>query len=320
MTGLLDAIRAEIDPLEQRLGVLREMESLAAKLDGEGGGGAGPDGPSGERDRPNGAQAQRRRAGASPAPARPAPARRPSAAGGALGAKAEATLEVLRARDEWMSISEIADTLGDTTPAQLRDRLQRLARRELIEARGATVSRRYRAVASTPRPPRRDPEQVRADVPKTRDEVLGAVAEHGPAGFAVLVERTRLGRGQLLGRLQDLARAGRVVQNDDRTWQTTESKDAEIARRNGLKGMGAANHLSSLRGRVAAAIAADPDALTEPRLALHLGADREDVALACGGLLDDGEVALNPDGTYRTASLGGGPTPPPDGLRDEEAA
>lgn len=323
MTGLLDAIRAEIKPLEQRLGVLREMETLAVSLDGESGGDAGPDGSSGEGSRPRGAHAQRARAGVSPAPAATAPLRRPSAAGGALGAKTQAVLDVLRTRDEWMSVGEIARALDDgSTPQGIKGRLQTITKRGHAEARGATSARRYRATASAPpRPPRREPEQVRADAAKTRDEVLGAVAEHGPAGFAVLVERTRLSRGQLLGRLQELARAGRVVHNDDdRTWQTTESKDAEIARRNGLKGMGAARHLPQLRGRVAAAIAADPGALTEPRLALHLGADREDVALVCGDLLDDGEVALNPDGTYRTASLGGGPTPAPDELRAEEAA
>ena len=54
-----------------------------------------------------------------------------------------------------------------------------------------------------------------------------------------------------------------------------------------------------LRDRVMKAIAADPDCLTEDRLALALEAHRDDVAEACGWLLERDRVTLNPDGTYR---------------------
>jgi hypothetical protein len=72
------------------------------------------------------------------------------------------------------------------------------------------------------------------DVRVRRDEVLAAVGEHGPASFARLIELTDFGRGQLLGRLQELAKSSLVVKNLDDTWQTIASKDAEIAARNGL--------------------------------------------------------------------------------------
>lgn len=319
---LLDAIRAAIEPLEQRLEVLRQMEALARQLDGDqdnggGGGGASTDGRSGESGRA-GARASRRPTGASPAPARPATARRSSPAGGELGAKTQAVLDVLRAREDWMSVSQITEGLGDgTTPDALRARMKVLVDRTLVEARGATSSRRYRAASPAPKPPSmRSPERVRVDVQAKRDEVLAAVGEHGPATFARLIELTDFGRGQLLGRLQELAKSSLIVKNLDDTWQTTASKDAEIAARNGLSGADGkarAGAVAHLRGRVAQAIAADRDALTEQRLAVALGADREDIALACGLLLDNGDVAMNPDGTYRTTSLGGGPTTGTDG-------
>jgi hypothetical protein len=215
---------------------------------------------------------------------------------------------VLRARADWMSVSEITEGLGDgTTPDTLRSRMKVLVDRAFVEARGATSSRRYRAASPAPKPPStRDPERVRVDVRARRDEVLAAVGEHGPASFARLIELTDFGRGQLLGRLQELAKSSLVVKNLDDTWQTTASKDAEIAARNG-KGAehGGPGPIPPQR-RAIQAIAADPDALTEQRLAIALGADREDVALACGLLLDSGDVAMNPDGTYRTTGLGGG--------------
>jgi DNA-binding transcriptional ArsR family regulator len=305
---LLDAVRAEIEPLQARLDALREIERLTAALDaGEGGGGAGTNGSSEEHGR-SGNRTSRRQVGASPAPARPVPARRSSSAGGDLGAKTETVLNVLRERDDWMSVSEIAAALDDGAPPDtLRTRLQSPVRRGLVEARGQTSQRRYRATGTPPKPPStRRPETVRREVREKRDEVLAAVGEHGPASFALLVEATGLGRGQLLNRLQELAKAGHVTQNRDASWQTIASKDAEVAQRNGLP-VERKNLIPTLRRRALAAITADPGALTEQRLGETLGADREDIALACGDLLVDGEIALAPDGTYSTSRQGGVP-------------
>lgn len=57
--------------------------------------------------------------------------------------------------------------------------------------------------------------------------------------------------------------------------------------------------------RVREAIAADPGGLTEARLAVALGADRNEIADAAGRLLLDDEVALQPDGTYIPERGGG---------------
>src|SRR3954453_17618179 len=157
---LLDAIRAEIEPLARRLEGLRKMEALAAQPDtendddgGGGGGDASTDGRSGENGR-TGARASRRPTGVSPAAARPVTARRSSPARGELGAKTQECLDALRERDDWMSVSEIAKSLDNgTTPAGLRKRLQTLRAAGHVEARGATASRRYRATGTAPKPP-----------------------------------------------------------------------------------------------------------------------------------------------------------------------
>lgn len=281
------------------------------QFDARPGGGGGASTGRSEGNGRAGAGASRRPTGASPAPARPAAARRSSPAGGELGAKTQAVLDVLRARADWMSVSQITEGLADgTNPSALRSRMKTLVDRTLVEARGATSLRRYRATAPAPKPPStRSAERVKVDVEARRDEVLAAVDKHGPATFSRLIELTDFGRGQLLGRLQELAKSSLVVKNLDDTWQTTASKDAEIAARNGKTAERSGPGLiPGLMRRAAMAIAADPDALTEQRLAVALGADREDVALACGLLLEDGDVAMNPDGTYRTTGLGGGPT------------
>ncbi len=56
------------------------------------------------------------------------------------------------------------------------------------------------------------------------------------------------------------------------------------------------------------------DRMLQDRLALALGESRDDIADACGALLLDDQVVLNPDHTYRTAGStttrqGGGTTP-----------
>jgi hypothetical protein len=75
----------------------------------------------------------------------------------------------------------------------------------------------------------------------------------------------------------------------------------KTARRNAAKVTDAVARVG-LRDRVMKAVLADPDALTEDRLALALNADRDDVAEACGWLLQRHRVQLNPDGTYRRAA------------------
>lgn len=146
MTALLDAIRAErralieplLAPVAEQLRTLDELERLAASLNG--GGSAvpvveAPPPPAAAPKRP--AREQR----ALPARTKPTGQGRDG-----LGAKATAVLDVLRApAADWMSAGQIAAAVGLTTTA-LKHHIARLIERGLIEARGQTLSRRYRAV------------------------------------------------------------------------------------------------------------------------------------------------------------------------------
>lgn len=59
--------------------------------------------------------------------------------------------------------------------------------------------------------------------------------------------------------------------------------------------------IAGLRRKVPSVIA-NSIPIREDLIAEQLGADRDDVAEACGQLLLDGTVAMNPDGTYRLTS------------------
>ncbi|MEJ7824937.1 MAG: hypothetical protein WKF48_05885 [Solirubrobacteraceae bacterium] len=140
MSALLTAVQAERDallaPIADRLAMLDDIERLAAALDT-----AAPPKPK------HGVPAPAARPSAAATAARtPKP---PSKRGGAaarvgrdgLGPKAASLLEAIRSQSGWLSRAEIVKLGGEFaghTMASLVDR-------ELVEAKGATSQRRYRA-------------------------------------------------------------------------------------------------------------------------------------------------------------------------------
>ncbi len=142
---LLEAIQAErralieplLAPIADKLRTLEEMEHLARSLNGGGSDvpavkAASP--PSG----PKRAAAPKQRA---------LPARTPATRRGrdGLGRAAQEVLEAMRAAGgQWMSVREIAG-VADSTTGALKHHFKALLARDLIEAKGQTTTRRYRA-------------------------------------------------------------------------------------------------------------------------------------------------------------------------------
>jgi hypothetical protein len=81
-------------------------------------------------------------------------------------------------------------------------------------------------------------------------------------------------------------------------------RDHQEAQRPHGASSGVNGNLQTLKQRVLDAITDDPAALNEDRLALALNVDREDIAVATGGLLIDDQVILMPDGSYRPGFVG----------------
>jgi len=77
-----------------------------------------------------------------------------------------------------------------------------------------------------------------------------------------------------------------------------EPSEVRKAHTNGAKKAATSEMNGVMRVKVLDLIRRDPAALTEDRIAAGLLADREDVAVACGKLLETEKVILNPDGTY----------------------
>jgi DNA-binding IclR family transcriptional regulator len=202
--------------------------------------------------------------------------------------------------------------------------LRRLREEGAVSATGARSARRYAAVdppetSSAPRHPE-DTEPAPAapsdeTVQRRRQEALDAeqlapkmvmavLEQDGPAPFGHIAARTKLNRGRVLTTLQGLARDNQVVQLDDRTWTTVARRDAELAAREKAAREQRQPRFDRLRTGIPAELARRP--LTEVELTDRLEADREDVALICGELLEAGAVHLQPNGSYTLAPTQGG--------------
>lgn len=91
-----------------------------------------------------------------------------------------------------------------------------------------------------------------------------------------------------------------------RVYRSKRSADQAAAARPQAKKTGVNGSLPNLKALVLNAIARDPGELHEEGLAFALDVDREDVAVACGELLDHGDVVLHADGCYSVNLQGGG--------------
>lgn len=145
----------------------------------------------------------------------------------------------------------------------------------------------------------------RSDTAARRVLVLAAIREMEPARFGDLRRHLDCGVGELQGDLKALRAAGSIDKEGVTTqsrWSLTSTLDRQIAERNGGAyrghpgvGRSRADRLSD----ILATIRSDPSAWTEQRISNSGAWDREQVAEACGQLLEDGAIILNPDGTYR---------------------
>ncbi len=138
MSALLEAVRAEreqlLAPIADKLAALDEIERLAGSLNGNGAAAkvAAPQGPA----KPKAAKKK--------ALPPKAPATRSGVDG--LSPKTTAILTAIRSkRGEWMAPAEIAQIAG-LDPHGLKNYMPTLVERGLVEKKGETVARRYRAV------------------------------------------------------------------------------------------------------------------------------------------------------------------------------
>jgi hypothetical protein len=133
MSGVVQAVKAErealLAPIAGRLAVLDEIERLAGSLDEVKATAAKP-AATPPRQRPAAAKPEAPRVAA------------PPVGRDGLGPKASELLEAVRVADRWMSRGEIVAVAGEFHSRTM----QRLVERSLVEAKGDTSQRRYRAV------------------------------------------------------------------------------------------------------------------------------------------------------------------------------
>jgi len=150
--------------------------------------------------------------------------------------------------------------------------------------------------------PRRSPTPP-SELANRRAKLMAIIGELEPVAFADLLPRIDGGRGQLHSDLQAL-RERRVIQSTgfSRTarWHLTTTLDRQTAEKHGKD---APNMSPRCRSDILSTIRSDPGEWSEKRITETGAWDREDVAAACGYLLDAGEIVLDPDGTYSPASL-----------------
>lgn len=138
-----------------------------------------------------------------------------------------------------------------------------------------------------------------------REKVRAAVAELEPASFGAISRQTGLGAGAVKTELTHLREAGVVQMVGDRAgarYHLTETLDRQARERNGGKNVDRSGRRSSrCCDDVLNTVRSEPGKWTERRMAEAGAWDREEIADACGRLLEDGQVTLNADGTYQPA-------------------
>lgn len=175
-------------------------------------------------------------------------------------------------------------------------------RAELADRRAAREQRQ----AAPRRPP--DPNALR----EWDERILQFIREHEPVRFGQLHRSPELGleRATILRSLERLMERSLVQRTGERAgtrYNLTETLDRRTAEAAGLRGKThserrlATVQIKQTKAGVLRALSGG-ELLAEPTLAGILGQDREHVALACGELLEEGLVELQPDGTYRVTA------------------
>jgi hypothetical protein len=139
----------------------------------------------------------------------------------------------------------------------------------------------------------------------TMSAVLAALRDGGPQSPRALIERLGTPRTRTYAAIEHLRSAGTITvvekQGKSRIYGITALADAAEAERSGLRKSNRSQHGSqalNLQRDLLAAVAEQPNGLTELDATAILGAEREHVAVAFGALLEAGDVTLRGDGTY----------------------
>lgn len=139
-----------------------------------------------------------------------------------------------------------------------------------------------------------------SDVAQRAGNIRLLVAEHEPISFADIVRLSGLSVGVAKNALNRLREAGIVDgtgNTHNRRYHLQATLDAQAAKTGGARSL----KVSRCRDDILQTIASDPGQWSEQRIADAGAWDREQVADACGRLLLDGAIVLDPDGTYRPA-------------------
>jgi DNA-binding Lrp family transcriptional regulator len=161
---------------------------------------------------------------------------------------------------------------------------------------------------AAPPAPAPAPRQPRAPSATPRDidaKIIGALLKTNRRMSATqIAEHAGVEKDTLRKPLQRLVTTGQVIATGatkNRVYAAgaaPKTSEVSAARTNGVKKAATSEMNGVMRVKVLDLIRRDPAALTEDRIAAGLLADRDDVAFACGKLLETGKVILNPDGTY----------------------
>jgi DNA-binding Lrp family transcriptional regulator len=172
---------------------------------------------------------------------------------------------------------------------------------QIIEPEPATEPAPAQQPATKPRQPR----PARTTVRDVDAKILGTLLKaNRRMSAAQIAEAAGVEKEALRKPLQRLVAAGQVVATGatkSRVYAAGAAPEPSAARKahtNGVKKAATSEMNGVMRVKVLDLIRRDPAALTEDRIAAGLLADREDVALACGKLLETDKVILNSDGTY----------------------
>ncbi|HET6866302.1 MAG TPA: hypothetical protein VFH80_10275 [Solirubrobacteraceae bacterium] len=194
--------------------------------------------------------------------------------------------------------ADLARSLAEDPPA--RPRKLREPVRALPPVRRSAPERPRRKMASP------------SEMQQRAEKVLAAVRALEPCKSGAIAERAELAPHMVKEMLVRLRDEGLVrmtgPKNRHALWHLTETLDRQTAEKHGTRDpeIRAAHIKDQVRCRedVLSTIRSDPGQWTEQRIADTGAWDREQVADACGYLLNDGLVILDADGTYRPAMLG----------------
>lgn len=154
------------------------------------------------------------------------------------------------------------------------------------------------------------PQPRRAEAIAREDRLVAAVREHGPVAPGRLAELLDENFDSIRnGPLKRLIADGRLIATGNTSRRRIDipvaERDATLAAR-ATEGspQQRGRNLRQIRDRIPVELARAP--LTEVQLTDRLEADREDVAVVCGDLLEAGQVDLQPNGTYTLPRTQGG--------------